>query len=218
MADRTATSTPYASSESTEQPHEASNEPAGTDFSHTADGRSLEKDLARDQSLYNTYPTQRTQSNNNILSKVRSGGHEVQPFPFTHPLYHVKTADDVIVQFDGPDDPYLPLNWSFSKKAVTTVLYGLSTMGRRILFSTVVFFLPLCLRVWTSTDSSPLVTGTTWATSVYDNRQLLIYPGHWHQETNPSMLTICLLGIHQQLAECHHASVLARKCPLLARH
>ena len=48
---------------------------------------------------------------------------------FTHPLSHTKTGSDVIVDFDGPDDPYRPLNWGFAKKAVTTVLYGLTTMG-----------------------------------------------------------------------------------------
>lgn len=49
--------------------------------------------------------------------------------PFNHPLSHTKTSTDVIVDFDGPDDPYRPLNWPFHKKAITTVLYGLTTMG-----------------------------------------------------------------------------------------
>lgn len=48
---------------------------------------------------------------------------------FTHPLENTKTSKDVIVEFDGPDDPYRPLNWSFKKKAITTVLYGFTTMG-----------------------------------------------------------------------------------------
>jgi hypothetical protein len=48
---------------------------------------------------------------------------------FTHTLSHTKTGSDVIVDFDGPDDPYKPLNWPFKKKVVTTVLYGLTTMG-----------------------------------------------------------------------------------------
>jgi hypothetical protein len=30
---------------------------------------------------------------------------------FTHPLAHVKTTDAEIVDFDGPDDPYRPVNW-----------------------------------------------------------------------------------------------------------
>lgn len=49
--------------------------------------------------------------------------------PFTHPLEHEKTKADVIVTFDGPDDPYNPLNWSFKKKVITTLLYGFTTMG-----------------------------------------------------------------------------------------
>ena len=48
---------------------------------------------------------------------------------FTHPLAHVKTSDAEIVDFDGEDDPYRPINWPFRKKLVTTLLYGLTTMG-----------------------------------------------------------------------------------------
>ncbi|KAL9580053.1 MAG: hypothetical protein Q9212_004722 [Teloschistes hypoglaucus] len=48
---------------------------------------------------------------------------------FTHPLSHTKTTQDVLVDFDGPDDPYCPINWPFRKKLVTTLLYGFTTMG-----------------------------------------------------------------------------------------
>ncbi len=48
---------------------------------------------------------------------------------FDHALSHVKTTEDVLVDFDGLDDPYRPINWPFRKKVVTTVLYGLTTMG-----------------------------------------------------------------------------------------
>jgi hypothetical protein len=48
---------------------------------------------------------------------------------FTHPLAHVKTTDAEIVDFDGDDDPYRPINWPFRKKLITTLLYGLTTMG-----------------------------------------------------------------------------------------
>lgn len=48
---------------------------------------------------------------------------------FTHPLAHVKTTEADIVTFDGEDDPYRPVNWPFRKKAITTLLYGLTTMG-----------------------------------------------------------------------------------------
>ncbi|KAJ5118134.1 uncharacterized protein N7515_010357 [Penicillium bovifimosum] len=68
---------------------------------------------------------QRTQS---IVSRIRSRV-PGQTAKFSHPLTHSRTGPDVIVDFDGPDDPYRPLNWGFKKKAITTLLYGLTTMG-----------------------------------------------------------------------------------------
>ncbi|KAJ5098902.1 hypothetical protein N7532_005903, partial [Penicillium argentinense] len=68
---------------------------------------------------------QRAQS---VVSRIRSR-EPGQMAKFTHPLSHSKTSEDFIVDFDGPDDPYRPMNWGFRKKAVTTVLYGLTTMG-----------------------------------------------------------------------------------------
>jgi MFS family permease len=43
-------------------------------------------------------------------------------------LTRVQTTKDVLVDFDGPDDPYRPLNWPTHKKVTTTMLYGLVTM------------------------------------------------------------------------------------------
>jgi multidrug resistance protein len=61
-----------------------------------------------------------------ILARVRSR----QPVPpFSHPLAHKKTTAQDLVDFDGKDDPYYPLNWTFKKKVVTTALYGFTTMG-----------------------------------------------------------------------------------------
>lgn len=48
---------------------------------------------------------------------------------FSHPLAHKKTTAQDIVDFDGKDDPYHPLNWGFKRKVMTTALYGLTTMG-----------------------------------------------------------------------------------------
>ena len=48
---------------------------------------------------------------------------------FSHRLSHIKTTADVVVDFDSEDDPYRPLNWPFRKKAITTLLYGITTMG-----------------------------------------------------------------------------------------
>ncbi|KAI1033844.1 hypothetical protein LB503_010992 [Fusarium chuoi] len=60
-----------------------------------------------------------------VMSRIRS-----RPIPvFTHPLAHVKTTEDQLVDFDGPDDPYRPMNWPNKKKILTTMLYGLVTMS-----------------------------------------------------------------------------------------
>lgn len=59
-----------------------------------------------------------------VLSRIRS-----RPVPrFTHPLERFPTTADQLVDFDGPDDPYHPLNWPMHKKVWTTGLYGLVTM------------------------------------------------------------------------------------------
>ncbi|EGR48472.1 uncharacterized protein TRIREDRAFT_62747 [Trichoderma reesei QM6a] len=59
-----------------------------------------------------------------VLSRLRSR----PPIQFTHPLAHIPTTEDQIVDFDGPDDPYHPLNWPTHKKVLTTALYGFVTM------------------------------------------------------------------------------------------
>lgn len=63
---------------------------------------------------------------NRIISLTRSANNR---HVFTHPLAHARTGDAEIVDFDGPHDPYRPLNWPFRKKVITTLLYGLTTMG-----------------------------------------------------------------------------------------
>ncbi|KAL2755751.1 hypothetical protein ACRALDRAFT_2042045 [Sodiomyces alcalophilus JCM 7366] len=60
-----------------------------------------------------------------VVSKIRS--RPTVP-AFTHPLAGYPTTDDCLVEFDGPDDPYRPVNWPSRKKAITTVLYGFVTM------------------------------------------------------------------------------------------
>ncbi|CCC13860.1 hypothetical protein SMACR_07497 [Sordaria macrospora] len=62
-----------------------------------------------------------------VLSRLRSRPTARQEF--THPLAHTPTGKDVIVDFDGPDDPYRPMNWPMKKKVITTLLYGLITMS-----------------------------------------------------------------------------------------
>ena len=39
-------------------------------------------------------------------------------------------SDDILIDFNGEDDPYRPLNWPIRrKKVVVTLLYSLCTMG-----------------------------------------------------------------------------------------
>lgn len=61
-----------------------------------------------------------------IISRIRS--RPAVP-AFSHPLSTVPTAPEVLVDFDGPNDPYKPINWPVRKKAMTTMLYGLVTMS-----------------------------------------------------------------------------------------
>lgn len=58
---------------------------------------------------------------------IDSQGEGKTAFTFWHPLVNDASSPDTVVEFDGPDDPYNPLNWSMSRKVATTVLYGLST-------------------------------------------------------------------------------------------
>ncbi len=48
---------------------------------------------------------------------------------FIHPLTDVKTTVDSLVDFEGPDDPYRPVNWPMRKKLTATALYALTTMA-----------------------------------------------------------------------------------------
>jgi len=59
--------------------------------------------------------------------------HQEKPLPqdpeFHHELEEFKSNPRAIVSFDGPNDPYNPLNWPFSRKIKNTLLYGFTTMG-----------------------------------------------------------------------------------------
>lgn len=46
---------------------------------------------------------------------------------FSHPLAPQKPCPDALVDFDGPDGPYRPLNRPDRKKVITVLLYGLPT-------------------------------------------------------------------------------------------
>ena len=61
-----------------------------------------------------------------FISRIRSRRHVPR---FTHPLDHCPTASNNLVDFDGPKDPYHPLNWRTRQKVITTGLYGFVTMS-----------------------------------------------------------------------------------------
>ena len=81
---------------------------------------SLSRQPSRVDSIRTTY--------SNTLSLVRSRN-PAQTRPHSHPLTHHKTGPDVLVEFEGPDDAYRPINWPLNKKIVTTLMYGLTTAG-----------------------------------------------------------------------------------------
>ncbi|KAJ5195943.1 MFS multidrug transporter [Penicillium cf. viridicatum] len=52
---------------------------------------------------------------------------DLETKPLEHPLLYDATPPNVLVDFDGEDDPYRPMNWPFRKKVITTLLYGFTT-------------------------------------------------------------------------------------------
>jgi MFS transporter, DHA1 family, multidrug resistance protein len=95
--------------------------------SRTRSRRSLARgSLGRQASSATGQDIRRTVSRReSAISRIRS-----RPvYHFTHPLEHIRTSADQLVDFDGPDDPYHPLNWPIKKKVITTALYGIVTMS-----------------------------------------------------------------------------------------
>ena len=114
-------------------PHDLDNARPSLDFhslsqaSTPQEPSDLEKaETARDVGTGTGSGAHRTTSSGRI-SRIQSlqGKRSV----FEHPLSHIQTHADVIVDFDGEDDPYRPINWPFRKKVITTALYGFTTMG-----------------------------------------------------------------------------------------
>ncbi|KAK5938573.1 hypothetical protein PMZ80_008762 [Knufia obscura] len=86
--------------------------------------RSFSRQRTRTQRDQDLGLTQTVSERPTALSRLRS-----RPvLDFSHPLAHAKTTDIALVDFDGPDDPYKPMNWPTKKKITTTLLYGLVTM------------------------------------------------------------------------------------------
>jgi hypothetical protein len=111
MADRTGSSSSEAS------PHPTHN------------GLDLEKQDTETQSIRNNWGLNTTSSRPRVSRTQSLIQRNTNRGRFTHPLSHVKTSEAEIVDFDGEDDPYKPMNWPTRKKVITTLLYGLTTMG-----------------------------------------------------------------------------------------
>lgn len=69
-----------------------------------------------------------TRSRNSIsMEEGRGVCAKSAPEPTTRCRGHV--ANSKVVEFDGADDPQNPRNWPLGRKTVSTILYGLTTMG-----------------------------------------------------------------------------------------
>lgn len=104
---------------------EGRHSPSPSDFGTDDAGKDLEKQTTAtdDHQPQRTSGTARISRTQSLTRRATYRGR------FTHPLAHVRTSEEQIVDFEGEDDPYRPRNWPFRKKVVTTLLYGLTTMG-----------------------------------------------------------------------------------------
>ena len=59
-----------------------------------------------------------------VVSRLRSREFTINNEPFSHPLLRQPNGAEVLIDFDGKDDPYRPMNWPFEKKVITTVLFA----------------------------------------------------------------------------------------------
>ena len=99
--------------------HQSSRNLSSTNGSVVING--LEKGLER-------HDLTSTTSGADVASPAKHVTSRVERPPFTHSLSHSRTGPQVLVDFEGPDDPFNPMNWTFKKKTSTTVLYGLTTL------------------------------------------------------------------------------------------
>lgn len=120
--------------EKEEREEQGSNIPEHS-YKYEEEDRRHSYEYARNPSLEGIQRRPTTSRHNSgliTLSRLRSrpSAHPAnQNDSFYHPLSHTKTGPDVLVDFDGKDDPYRPMNWPLKKKAVTTLLYGMTTAG-----------------------------------------------------------------------------------------
>jgi len=87
---------------------------AEEDYPHsraTHDGLDLEKQDTETPSIRtNSSPNPASQTPARITRSQSLTRRDTNHGRFTHPLSHLKTSEVEIVDFDGPDDPYRPIN------------------------------------------------------------------------------------------------------------
>ena len=88
---------------------------------HTQQSTDESPERDKYESPGNSYETDKRLGSNTLSSDP------INQEPFSHPLLKQPTGAEVIVDFDGKDDPYRPMNWPFRKKVITTFIYGFTT-------------------------------------------------------------------------------------------
>ena len=84
----------------------------------------------RNESQENDHNLEKTTSAFSRITRIQSlTRRRAYEETFSHPLAHAPTGRDVVVDFQGAQDPYYPQNWPVRKKVLTTALYGFTTMG-----------------------------------------------------------------------------------------
>ena len=111
------------------QMYEGSGETYETWKRFTTYNDSSAEDLPQTQS-----PPESLHRSDSHRSSIKSTGSRLSSFEMpivaqrlSYPVPKEMTGPEVIVDFDGKDDPYRPINWPFGKKVITTTLYGFTT-------------------------------------------------------------------------------------------
>ena len=174
-----------------------------------------------------THPQTKSRSHRNSAAKA------VFPIPnesFSHPLVREPTgagADAMVVDFDGEDDPYRPMNWPFRKKVITTILYGFTTCWVTFAsaiyspdvqqiahdfdvsievattgISMVVFGFGLGPLIWAPLSE---VYGRKWAVLVVSSKGS--YPNKTSKPSDPHSLSCIILSLSLSLSLSHSLSL-----------
>lgn len=64
-----------------------------------------------------------------IQTTTTNGSTDVEHGGIASPLSTPSSPSSWIVDFSSPEDKYNPLNWAFSKRTYTSLLYSLTSLG-----------------------------------------------------------------------------------------